>query len=115
LHDPQCSRDRSISNSGRAPRRRHPEAAEEHIRTLNGPDEVSFVAHGIGLRSHEVPHLSTNAPPYPISHRDRPLASGMVLSLETQVTHPSAGYIKLEDAIIVTDDGFDALADSGRG
>jgi hypothetical protein len=31
------------------------------------------------------------------------------------MTHPKRGFIKLEDTIVVTDDGYDGLGDTGRG
>ena len=38
----------------------------------------------------------------------------MVLSIET--THPHArGYIKLEDTVVVTANGWEAFGDRGRG
>ncbi len=39
----------------------------------------------------------------------------MVLSIETTLMHPSRGFIKLEDTLAVTDDGYEAYGDHGRG
>ena len=70
----------------------------------------------MGLVSHEVPHLSNRAPvPYPASDADSPLETGMVLSIETTIHHPRRGFIKLEDTVAVTDDGWQAFGDNGRG
>ena len=75
-----------------------------------------FVAHGMGLISHEAPRLTATGPvPYPASDADRPLESGMVISIETTLAHPSRGFIKLEDTVAVTDDGWAAFGDGGRG
>lgn len=79
-------------------------------------DSMSFVAHGMGLVNHEAPRLtSRGAIPYPAEHADKQLASGMVLSIETWSEHPVAGFIKLEDTLIVTDDSWEAPGDTRRG
>jgi Xaa-Pro aminopeptidase len=39
----------------------------------------------------------------------------MVISIETTLLHPRRGFIKLEDTVAVTDDGWDAFGDYGRG
>ena len=78
--------------------------------------QLDFVAHGMGLVSHEAPWLTDRAPvPYPAHHADLPLEAGMVISVETTLAHPRRGFIKLEDTIVVTEDGWDALGDGGRG
>jgi Xaa-Pro aminopeptidase len=45
---------------------------------------------------------------------DRPLESGMVISIETAILHPKRGFIKLEDTVAVTDGGWEGYGDSGR-
>jgi len=39
----------------------------------------------------------------------------MVISIETTLAHPTRGFIKLEDTVAVTTDGWEAFGDSGRG
>jgi Xaa-Pro aminopeptidase len=39
----------------------------------------------------------------------------MVISIETTMAHPKRGFVKLEDTVLVTDTGYEALGDSGRG
>jgi hypothetical protein len=39
----------------------------------------------------------------------------MVLSIETWVENREVGFVKLEDTLIVTDDGWEAPGDTGRG
>jgi Xaa-Pro aminopeptidase len=75
-----------------------------------------FMAHGMGLVSHEAPRLM-NSPRFSYDGYDmeRPLEPGMVVSIETTVQHPTRGFIKLEDTVIVTDTGNEALGDGGRG
>lgn len=75
-----------------------------------------FMAHGMGLVTHEAPRLSDKNPvPYPGYDADRSLESGMVISIETTMSHPKRGYIKLEDTILVTSNGYEALGDGARG
>ena len=38
----------------------------------------------------------------------------MVVSVETTMRHPTRGFIKLEDTVAVTDDGWEAYGDHGR-
>ena len=77
---------------------------------------IEFVAHGMGLVSHEVPHLTDKGPvPYSADDAERPLEVGMVLSIETTMQHPKRGFIKLEDTVAVRKDGSEMLGDQGRG
>jgi Xaa-Pro aminopeptidase len=79
-------------------------------------NSLEFVAHGMGLISHEAPRLSASAPfRYPAYDADRPLEAGMVVSIETTLLHPRRGFIKLEDTVAVTETGFEAFGDYGRG
>ncbi len=79
-------------------------------------EHIEFVAHGMGLVTHEVPHLTDKGPvPYPAEDADRALESGMVLSIETTLQHKRRGFIKLEDTVAVTQEGFEMLGTDGRG
>jgi len=92
------------------------ESAAAEISRLTNRDEIEFEAHGMGLVSHEVPHLTaTGGVPYPDSHANRPLKSGMVLSIESTLRHPGTGFVKLEDTVVVTEAGYDAYGDQARG
>ena len=76
---------------------------------------LDFVAHGMGLISHEVPRLTSTGPvAYAAEHAYCPLEAGMVLSVETDLRDPDVGFVKLEDAIVVTEDGYEALGDRLR-
>lgn len=91
-------------------------AAETALRRTPYAAFTEFIAHGMGLVSHEAPRLTSHGPvPYQGYDRDLPLASGMVLSIETTVLHPKRGFIKLEDTVLVTDSGGRGLGDAGRG
>ncbi|MCY4460898.1 MAG: Xaa-Pro peptidase family protein [Albidovulum sp.] len=77
---------------------------------------TEFLAHGMGIVSHEPPWLTDAGPvPYAAYHAGKPLRAGMVLSVETTMSHPVRGFIKIEDTIAVTDDGYEAFGDHGRG
>ena len=92
-------------------------AAADALVTSSARREVlSFVAHGMGIVSHEAPWLTDRASvPYAAYHADRPLESGMVISVETTMLHPRRGFIKLEDTVAVTEGGWMAFGDHGRG
>jgi Xaa-Pro dipeptidase len=91
-------------------------AGEEAVRRAPHGNVLDYTAHGIGLVSHEAPRLTGHGPvPYAPYDADRPLQPGMVISVETAMLHPSRGYIKLEDTLIVTDDGWEAPGDIARG
>lgn len=77
---------------------------------------ADFLAHGMGLVSHEGPRLTgTGIVPYEGYDEDRPLEAGMVISIETTMKHPKRGFIKIEDTVAVTADGWEGFGDSRRG
>jgi Xaa-Pro aminopeptidase len=91
-------------------------AVEGLIRRSPHGNLLDFVAHGMGLISHEAPRLTNKAPvPYAADDADMPLQAGMVLSIETTLPHPKRGYIKLEDTVAVTATGWEGFGDNGRG
>lgn len=91
-------------------------AAEAAIAKSPSASLIHFAAHGMGLITHEAPRLSNKAPfPYPAEGAENPLETGMVISIETAIRHPRRGFIKLEDTVAVTDSGWEAYGDGGRG
>jgi Xaa-Pro dipeptidase len=91
------------------------EAARARQRECPHAEAIEFLAHGMGLITHEVPRLtSTGAVAYPGKHENRELEAGMVLSLETDLRDREHGFIKLEDTILVTETGHEAFGDHGR-
>jgi Xaa-Pro aminopeptidase len=79
-------------------------------------NHIHFLAHGMGLVSHEAPRLTNSGPvPYDAYDATRPLETGMVVSVETTLQHPRRGFIKLEDTVIVQPDGFEVYGDRIRG
>jgi Xaa-Pro aminopeptidase len=91
-------------------------SAGEALKRSSRANSIEFVAHGMGLISHEAPRLTSHGPiPYSAYDADRPLEPGMVISIETTLIHPRRGFIKLEDTVAVTEDGWEAFGDRGRG
>ena len=91
-------------------------SAGEALGRSSRANSIEFVAHGMGLVSHEAPRLTSHGPiRYPAYDADRPLEQGMVISIETTLVHPRRGFIKLEDTVAVTDRGWEAYGDRGRG
>jgi Xaa-Pro aminopeptidase len=91
-------------------------AALDTIASCPHGAEMFFVAHGMGLITHEAPRLTATGPvPYPADHALLPLEAGMVLSIETWVEDGTVGFVKLEDTLIVSETGWEAPGDAGRG
>jgi Xaa-Pro aminopeptidase len=91
-------------------------AADTLVHKSKHHNHMEFLAHGMGLVSHEAPHLTSSGPvPYSDEDAHRPLEAGMVISVETTLKHPRRGFIKLEDTVAVTDGGFDLYGEGGRG
>jgi Xaa-Pro aminopeptidase len=91
-------------------------AGEALVAKSKQHNNMEFLAHGMGLVSHEAPHLTNQGPvPYTDEDARRPLETGMVISVETTLKHPSRGFIKLEDTIAVTEQGFEIFGEGGRG
>ena len=91
-------------------------AGEAELRRGPNAAHNDFFAHGMGLISHEAPFLMTNHPvAYEGSDANTPFAPGMVLSVETTMQHPTRGYIKLEDTVILTEDGHELFGSENRG
>jgi Xaa-Pro aminopeptidase len=91
----------------------------EPLRMIASSDNkacIHFVAHGMGLVSHEAPRLTSDAPQrYEACDADLPLASCMVISIETTMAHPRRGFVKLEDTVAVTETGWESYGDGHRG
>ncbi|HML08305.1 MAG TPA: Xaa-Pro peptidase family protein [Xanthobacteraceae bacterium] len=91
-------------------------AADAVLHQSRQRNHIAFLAHGMGLVSHEAPRLTASGPvPYDAYDAQRPLEAGMVISIETTLQHPRRGFIKLEDTVAVTPSGFEAYGDHGRG
>jgi Xaa-Pro aminopeptidase len=92
------------------------DAAHAAMRELRVGPECVFLAHGMGLVSHEAPRLTRRGlAPTPGDDSGRPLEPGMVVSIETTWPHPGRGFIKLEDTVAVTAAGYELYGDRMRG
>jgi Xaa-Pro aminopeptidase len=91
-------------------------AGEARLAKSKYHNNMHFLAHGMGLVSHEAPRLTATGPvPYDDYDAHRPLEGGMVVSVETTLAHPKRGFVKLEDTVVVTNKGFDIYGEGARG
>jgi Xaa-Pro dipeptidase len=81
-------------------------AGTEAVKSGRGAEYGRFLAHGLGMVSHEPPVVAQDSA--------RRLEPGMVLSIETEVRHPDVGHIKIEDTVVVTANGCEGLGDVDR-
>lgn len=70
----------------------------------------------MGVITHEAPFLMTNHPvAYEGVDAAHALETGMILSIETTMLHPRRGFIKLEDTVAVSENGYELFGSEGRG
>lgn len=78
----------------------------EALRATPWGEHGRFVAHGIGLVSHEPPEVTAES--------SRRLEAGMVLSIETEYRDPDVGHVKVEDTVVVMATAGEGLGDVQR-
>lgn len=69
---------------------------------MNKGQEKYFVhgtGHGLGMQVHETPYISSGAD-------EIVLLEGMVITVEPGLYYPKKGGIRLEDSIVITDEGY---------
>lgn len=80
-------------------------AARDHIASRGYGQYFNHgLGHGVGLEIHEMPFLR-NRPPYDVM----PLQTGMVVTIEPGIYLPGVGGVRLEDSIVILDDGYEDL------
>jgi Xaa-Pro dipeptidase len=72
-----------------------------------GPRFIHRTGHGLGLETHEEPYIR--------SGNGESLESGMAFTIEPGIYLPGIGGARIEDDIVITSEGHEALSSLGRG
>ena len=84
------------------------EAAREVISAAGyGPYFTHRTGHGLGMQGHE--------PPYIRGDNEQLLEPGMTFTIEPGIYLPGRGGVRIEDDVLVTEDGLESFTDMARG
>ncbi len=83
------------------------EIAESHIEQNGYPQIPHSLGHGVGLQVHELPSISKYT-------QGNPLKKGIVITIEPGIYIPGVGGVRIEDDILLTEDGFEVLTQSRK-
>jgi Xaa-Pro aminopeptidase len=113
LHRAVLDAQRAALDGVRAGRAAHAvDAAARHALAAHGL-AAAFghgAGHGLGIEVHEAPRLARRAPRAPIER----LQPGMVFTIEPGVYIPGRGGVRIEDDVLLTDEGGEVLTDVPR-